>query len=146
MNRTEYHALVFTGFVRAAKLNVDLMKLDQTDEPDIRCTVSGEVVGYELTAATDGEFEELATQRPSGRVNWFRPDIVCSAFAKVWRRYKYDLPTELIVHEGPAPLLPVSAWEDDLETMLRIHFKESGFRRLWVINPWKPEILYRWLQ
>ena len=144
MNRTEYHALVFDGFARAASLNVDLTKLDQTNEPDIRCSVSGETVGYELTVVTDGKFEKVAKHGPNGGVEWFQTDVVCAAFAKVWRRYRYDLPAELIVHEGPVPLLPASTWKDDLRSMLRVHFEGCGFRRVWVINPWKPDILYRW--
>jgi hypothetical protein len=136
--------------VQAAGIDADLSTIDQADEPDIRCSISGRKTGYELTAATDGTFEKQAQVESSEELwlsakgLWFSADIVCTTFAKVWRKYRYDLPVELIVHEGTAPLPPVSTWIDQLEMMLRSHFEGSGFRRLWVVDPWKPEILYCW--
>jgi hypothetical protein len=87
--------------------------------------------------------EEEARKNP-GAAMWFGTSVPCAAFVKLWRKYRYDIPVGLVVHEATAPLFPLGVWEEELIRMLRVHFEGSGFRRVWVVNPWKPEILFRW--
>jgi hypothetical protein len=142
VNRREYNEDIFRRFARAACLTVDWSTLDLDNEPDIRCQVQNELVGYELTAATDGFAEQESRRGNEGSAFWFRSDVANAAFNKMRRGYSYDLPSELIVHEGAAPLLPRSTWIGDLDAVLNLRFSASGFRRVWVVNPWKEQILF----
>jgi hypothetical protein len=130
VNRREYNEDVFRRFARAACLTVDWMTLDLDNEPDIRSQVQNELVGYELTAATDGFAEKESRRGNDGSVVWFDSDVANAAFSKMRCGYSYDLPAELIVHEGAVPLLPRSTWIDDLDAVLNLHFSASGFRRV----------------
>jgi hypothetical protein len=143
VNRHDYQKKVFEAFAKAASIDLEMSNVEHCGEPDVRCrTAARGRHGYELTAATDGDFEQVA-RSGVGDAIWFATCVPCAAFHKLSRRYRYDIPVDLIVHESATPLPPSSVWQEDLAAMLEIHFDGSGFERIWVLD-WKPSIVFRW--
>ena len=138
MTKSEYERLIFDRFMEAVGLVPDRDSVHQREDPDVRCRIQGVPHGFELTAATDAEIEKGVRQDQvfSGFAG---VDVVSAAARKVERGFRYDIPVDLIIHEATMPLPPPERWRDQLAGYLSCSWSQSGFGRLWVVNPWPTE-------
>jgi hypothetical protein len=157
LKKAEDELSIFLSFALAASLQLDTESIEQNSppSPDIVCRIGGVSTAYELTAATNEPLHALLAQHGIA-AGWIgtghgqygeisAPNEVVAAFRKkLTKKYEFDGPVELVIHEGLADLCPTELWMPDFLGEMRSRIATSQFRRAWVVRHDGKEIYAVW--
>jgi hypothetical protein len=154
-DKARYEQTIFTEFVEAANLDVDMnsLKSERPPKPDINCTISGERHYFELTEITDQDLARnvsisLKTLETTGGAYSDDEPLVRAFSSKAVKAQNSYTPLDgklelLAYYDKQYPPLELqAATKEHLYWVTQNMVLLGPWSRLWIYDTWNKRVLW----